>query len=564
MFKPIRTALITLAAVLPLAAQAWWNADWPVRTRIALATTATGVETKEPVANLPLAVRLHSGNFDFLAAKPDGSDLRVLAGDDKTPLPFRIERFDPTNELAVLWVLMPTVAPASEQNVVHVYAGNAAANVEASPATGLDGAVLAALHFSTPDGADASGTLKPAQPPVLEPNGLLAGALRTTGTAVTWPASERVRAAAGGAYTVSLWFRAEPNVAGVLFAQGPLALALEGGKLVGRVSNRSLTGPDVAPAVWRHAALTVGGNEAVLLLDGAVVARAEAATPAIEGPLQLGERFTGLIDELQVAGTVRTPAWLALTAATQGIGAKGITATQEREGEAAAGEGGQHGYMGILVANLTIDAWVVIVILGVMFVIAVWVMISKGVFVTRADGDNQRFLERFRQADDLLNLAGSDAAHARSPLFRLYLAGLRELSKRRVGEPGSAPLSGASLDAVKAAVDADMVRESHRLNAQMVWLTIAISGGPFLGLLGTVVGVMITFAAIAAAGDVNVNAIAPGIAAALLATVAGLAVAIPALFGYNWLASRIKNVSADMQIFVDEFVTRVAERYGAR
>ena len=98
----------------------------------------------------------------------------------------------------------------------------------------------------------------------------------------------------------------------------------------------------------------------------------------------------------------------------------------------------------------------------------------------------------------------------------------------------------------------------------MVMLTIAISGGPFLGLLGTVVGVMITFAAIAAAGDVNVNAIAPGIAAALLATVDGLAVAIPALFGYNYLASRIKNISADMQIFVDEFVTRLAETYGAR
>ena len=64
-------------------------------------------------------------------------------------------------------------------------------------------------------------------------------------------------------------------------------------------------------------------------------------------------------------------------------------------------------------------------------------------------------------------------------------------------------------------------------------------------------------------GDVNVNAIAPGIAAALLATVAGLGVAIPALFGYNWLASRVKTLSADMQIFVDEYVTRAAERLGA-
>jgi biopolymer transport protein ExbB len=138
------------------------------------------------------------------------------------------------------------------------------------------------------------------------------------------------------------------------------------------------------------------------------------------------------------------------------------------------------------------------------------------------------------------------------------------LRKRDVGQQGAKALSGASLDAVKASVDADLVRENHRLNALMVLLTIAISGGPFLGLLGTVVGVMITFAAIAAAGDVNVNAIAPGIAAALLATVAGLGVAIPALFGYNYLAAKIKNISSDMQIFVDEFVTRVAETYGER
>jgi biopolymer transport protein ExbB len=92
-------------------------------------------------------------------------------------------------------------------------------------------------------------------------------------------------------------------------------------------------------------------------------------------------------------------------------------------------------------------------------------------------------------------------------------------------------------------------------------LTICISGGPFLGLLGTVVGVMITFAAVAAAGEVNVNAIAPGIAAALLATVAGLAVAIPALFGYNYILSRVKDAKDDMHIFIDEFVTRMAEFY---
>jgi biopolymer transport protein ExbB len=74
---------------------------------------------------------------------------------------------------------------------------------------------------------------------------------------------------------------------------------------------------------------------------------------------------------------------------------------------------------------------------------------------------------------------------------------------------------------------------------------------------------MITFASIAAQGDVNINAIAPGIAAALLATVAGLAVAIPSLFGYNYLITRIKSISADMQAFTDEFICKMAEAHNS-
>ncbi len=105
------------------------------------------------------------------------------------------------------------------------------------------------------------------------------------------------------------------------------------------------------------------------------------------------------------------------------------------------------------------------------------------------------------------------------------------------------------------------MRESGLLTRLMVLLTIAISGGPFIGLLGTVLGVMITFAVIAASGDVNVNAIAPGIAAALMATAAGMAVAIPALFGYNYLNSRIKTITSDMRVFNDELVTKLAENY---
>ncbi len=129
-----------------------------------------------------------------------------------------------------------------------------------------------------------------------------------------------------------------------------------------------------------------------------------------------------------------------------------------------------------------------------------------------------------------------------STLYRLYHHGVQEMTGRiglkSAGARAVTTLTPQAIAAIRAAMDATLVRMTQKLQSQMVMLTIAISGGPFLGLLGTVVGVMITFAAIAASGDVNVNSIAPGIAAALAATVAGLAVAIPALFGYNWLNTR--------------------------
>jgi len=148
-----------------------------------------------------------------------------------------------------------------------------------------------------------------------------------------------------------------------------------------------------------------------------------------------------------------------------------------------------------------------------------------------------------------------------SPLFRVYHIGVEEIRHRLAADRNNKVLSARSIQAIRAGLDGGLVRETHRLSNQMVLLTIAISGGPFLGLLGTVIGVMITFAAVAAAGDVNVNAIAPGIAAALLATVAGLAVAIPALFGYNYLLTRIKTAQSDLHVFIDEFVAKMAEFY---
>jgi biopolymer transport protein ExbB len=251
--------------------------------------------------------------------------------------------------------------------------------------------------------------------------------------------------------------------------------------------------------------------------------------------------------------------------------------------------GGQTSYFVTIAKNLTVDGWVVIGICMAMLVFALLIMIVKALFLGRVERANAKFLREFRrlsgdaraldnpggtdEGDDfdvdspsMASLRGDQDKFGASTLYRLYHSGVRELNKRVVaGSTVSAQhaqiLSPQSIDAIRASMDASMTRLQQALSSQMVLLTIAISGGPFLGLLGTVIGVMITFAAIALSGDVNVNAIAPGTAAALAATVAGLSVAIPSLFGYNWLNSRIKNITADNRVFVDEFVTRVAEQY---
>ena len=564
---PLAFALAALVVcTTPSSAHAWWNADFKQRTAVTLNTSAAGVATTEAISEVAVPLRLHSGNFDFLAAKPDGSDLRVVGADDKTPLKFSIEKFDGANELAVVWVKLPLVAPGTDTNMVYVYAGNDKAAAEPQ-APVVDGGALVTLRFA-PAGAPISdaggGTIAAGAPVASEPNGLIGPSARFDGTTVLEIAAEdRLKAASAGPYSISLWVR-PTAVAGTLLAQGPLAMTLEAGKAGVRLGTLRIEGGELPAGAWVHIGLTIGGGKATLYVNGAQAAQGDVptATLPIAGPIRVGQGFNGLLDELQIAAALRSAEWMKFTRASQGADAKLMASQVQKEGEGKIDEGGSHGYFGILFKNLTLDAWVIIVICGLMFLVAVWVMVAKTIMVRRIDSGNDAFLRAFRAEPQVLQASGA-AQHPGSTLARLYDAGVTQLHARKIGQPGARALTGTTINAVTAAVHADLVRENQRLNALMVLLTIAISGGPFLGLLGTVLGVMITFAAIAAAGDVNVNAIAPGIAAALLATVAGLGVAIPSLFGYNYLASRIKNISSDMQVFVDEFVTRVAEQFDA-
>jgi biopolymer transport protein ExbB len=114
----------------------------------------------------------------------------------------------------------------------------------------------------------------------------------------------------------------------------------------------------------------------------------------------------------------------------------------------------------------------------------------------------------------------------------------------------------------RASLDRASSNETRKMNAWMIVLTLGISGGPFWGLLGTVWGVMNTFASLAEAGEANLSAIAPGVASALACTLFGLFVAIPALFAYSILVMQMKNLNIETRHFIEEYGLKVEGFHG--
>lgn len=594
MIRIAHVALLVLLG-LPAVAHAWWNAEWTQRRKINVdATQVAGL--KGPVAQAVVPIRLHSGNFPFVEAKEDGSDLRFLSGDDKTALRHHVELFDPVNELAIIWVQVPRVAPGA-QEPIWLYYGNAKAPAADDAKGTWDGTQVLALHLSDRDAPrDVTGfgnnpTRTTAQ---LGAEGVLArGAKFQVNAVMEFAESPSLRLSPQGGFTFSAWVRPAAAQNAVLYQQAAggrsFRVMLAGDRLVVRVAPGAgkpievVSSEPVAAGAWQHVAVTAK-DRVILYVNGNAVGAQDVPLPEIAGPVTIGaapgggEGFTGELDEVQLASTERPADWVVLAAATQGAQTSVVTV-----GDAEAGASESASYLRILLDAVTLDGWIVIGILMVMMVIAFVVMIVKGFTLARIERANRIFRERFAEEGlELIGVGGTTRLTARpsvgamgvprtlaetfrgSTLARLLDVAGREIERRiaaRGAARGTLVLTPQAVDVLKAALDARYVRETASLNSRLVLLTIAISGGPFLGLLGTVVGVMITFAAIAAAGDVNVNAIAPGIAAALVATVAGLAVAIPALFGYNWLASRIKEVTNDMQVFIDEVVTRIAEQF---
>ena len=595
-----------LCAALLLFTHAAWSDDWSGQKKINLNSAESGADLKEDLLQVPVLVRLHTGNFPhFLDAKEDGSDVRFFAADEKTPLPYHLEKFDTLNELALIWVQVPKLTAATQSDFIWMKYGNPAAASGEDAKAVYDANYAAVYHFEAPGvPKDQTANANNAVSSTAEhrPASLIGAGAGFNGTQkIVIPASASLKFGGDTGFTFSTWVKiAAPQRDAVLFARQDggegVSVHIDQTKVYARITRGGKTqdtarSGELIAGTWHHLALT-GGARLLVYIDGREVAALDAATPALAGDTTLGASasganfFSGEIDEVQLSNNARSADWIKAAAKGQGADAKLVS-----PGEDAQEEAGSTSHFGTILRSVTVDGWVVIAMLVVMAFVSWWVMANKFLTLRVILKDNRKFVQAFQKlsrdpgaldqdndqdkdakgeaekSDFERALSGAHDHFQSSPIYRVYHVGVQEL-KHRFGATDTRVVRGMTLtpqaiDAIRASLDAAQVRENQKLNSLLVLLTIAISGGPFLGLLGTVVGVMITFAAIAASGDININAIAPGIAAALVATVAGLVVAIPALFGYNYIVSQVKNVSADMQVFIDEFISKIAEQYAA-
>ena len=217
------------------------------------------------------------------------------------------------------------------------------------------------------------------------------------------------------------------------------------------------------------------------------------------------------------------------------------------------------------------------------------VIISKARQLIRARKMGKRFFKAYRATRDPLEIARRGEQFDGAPAYELYYIGAEEIeyqlknnpvqvSRMRSVAPSSGPsatgaetdhvarqittkISTSSFDSVRVQLERAASSEALALEKGMIILSTAVAGGPFIGLLGTVWGVMETFSGIARAASASLTAMAPGVAGALIATVTGLFVAIPAMFAYNYMVTSMRAITQELDAFASEYATALEHKY---
>jgi len=223
-----------------------------------------------------------------------------------------------------------------------------------------------------------------------------------------------------------------------------------------------------------------------------------------------------------------------------------------------------------LLAGSTLIARIVLLVLGLFSIISWGIVLHKTWTFSRAERQSSQFLEVFRRSNKFSEVHAVCKSLSASPLVGLFQSGYAELTAQlRQQSPdmsnGPHPGSPAGRPTLKSpqAVDRALLRASavevNKLEHWVPFLATTASITPFIGLFGTVWGILIAFAGIAQTGSTNLNSVAPGIAEALVTTAAGLLAAIPAVLFYNYFSHRVKMFASAMDDFAMEFMN-IAER----
>jgi biopolymer transport protein TolQ len=199
-----------------------------------------------------------------------------------------------------------------------------------------------------------------------------------------------------------------------------------------------------------------------------------------------------------------------------------------------------------------------IIVILVLFSLLSWTIVfSKSGVFKRARGANKNFLRAFRKANNLAAVAVASEQFGAAPLVAVFDFGYGEI-ERQIKQRGSL----VNKPAIERSLQLGISEEVTKLEMNMNWLATVASVSPFIGLFGTVWGILDAFVGLGNAGSASLRAVAPGIAEALVTTAVGLAAAIPAAVFYNIFGSRIKEIGTRMEDFAIEFQNFAERDFG--
>ncbi|MEE9443424.1 MAG: MotA/TolQ/ExbB proton channel family protein [candidate division Zixibacteria bacterium] len=202
-----------------------------------------------------------------------------------------------------------------------------------------------------------------------------------------------------------------------------------------------------------------------------------------------------------------------------------------------------------ILAHMSFFGWIIISVLVIMSLASWGIMFNKYRLFKEVESQSFKFNNLFERATDVSDLINQTKNFRLTPLSGVYSAGIKEAdlimeAKNKGGVPDNQrKLSEDDFRTVTLMMDKAITEQVGELERYVVFLATTANAAPFLGLLGTVVGVMDSFWSIGERGSASLTVVAPGIAEALLATIVGLAAAIPAVIGYNWANNKLKYIT---------------------